>query len=325
MNAVPNFRRRLVSTSAIAKIVGIIGVASLGACAVMSDEPPIEVTRSNTPLSVAEVPEVDWDGAKTVHLLLADYVISPDKPSFTAGTAYRLVIRNTGDDTHVVDAEYFFNAVAIKSVQMSAFAGHTGEDHVDEALGPKGLDGVPSVPDIDDGEVMASESAEAAESGDKADTDADDAANPFAAKPEEAEETEASVEQTAETPEEDKPAPADEPKSEMAVDEDKPAPASESESAAQADDADENTEVAEKDGDNDDAPESASSAPDWELVRVANVSIEPGHVTTIEFIAVRPGHYRLTSGDWLATVRGMSTIASIVAPEAETKTAAVSE
>ena len=388
MNAVPNFRQLFVSTGAIARLTGLAVVTSLGACAAMSNEPPIEMTYSNAPLTVAEVPEVDWDSAKTVHWLLADYVFSPDKPSFIAGTAYRLVIRNTGEGTHVVDAENFFNAVAVKSVEMSAFAGHTGDDHVDEALGPKGLDGVPSIPEINDGEVMASESADAAsdpfadDAEGKKDEDTDDAANPFAAKPEDAEKREVEVEEAEDLPEEDKPAPADEPaaeddtepKTEMANNEDTKSSDSndvaedddknitedvdndiadeDDKDVADADDKDvadeddkdvadddakdvvdeddkdvtdeDDKDVAKKD-DDDDAPEGTSQALDWKLMHVTEVSVEPGHETTIEFVAVRPGHYSLSSGDWLATIRGMFTIASIVAPEVETKTAAVSE
>jgi len=324
MNAVPNFRRLVVSTGAIARITGVVGIASLGACAVMSDEPPIEMTYSNAPLTVAEVPEVDWDGAKSVHWLLADYVFSPDKPTFTAGKAYRLVIRNTGEGTHIVDAENFFNAVAVKSVEMSAFAGHTGDDHVDEALGPKGLDGVPSVPEIDDGEVMASESAEAASDpfADKPedaeankDEDTDDAANPFAAKPDDDGDKDVADDGDKDVADDDNKDVADDDNKDVADDDDK--------------------DVAEKDDDSDDAPdgtstegtspEGTSKVLDWKLMRVAEVSVEPGHETTIEFIAVRPGHYSLSSGDWLATIRGMFTVASIVAPEPETKTAAVSE
>ena len=253
---------------------------------------------------------VQWDRIKSVHWLLAEYLFSPEDPSFTQGSAYRLVIRNTGEKRHVIVADDFFRAIAVKTLQISAFAGHTGEDHVDESLGPVGLKGVPVIPVIPDSELMSGEA------------DLTATANPFAAEPEE-------DDQASDGDEESETAPI-ESAEDVAPDDDvsrEPTEVAE----IPTDDEPTTEPLAETSDDPKEADETSAEMVemvdviDWAILPVTEIAVEPGHETIIEFVAVRAGRYDLYNGNVLSTIRGMFTTASIIDPQAETKTAAVSE
>lgn len=315
-----------------------------------------------------EVPEIEWDKVRTVHWLLADYAISPSSPTFTSGTAYRLVIRNTGLGTHTLDAPDLYAALAIKSVKMSTFAGHTGDNHVDEFIGSRGLKGVPELPEIievEDADDAAADSANpfAADAA----SEGDDMADPFAEKPADREvavedaapvdenaapeqevavddeplpEADAAPEQEAAA--DDKPLSEDEPakdeKVEVAEDDaaaptaDAVTPPAEDEKVEVADDdavtppTDDSEDMAKDDSDVDSdaaGDQTAESAEAWTPLQISEISVDPGHETTVEFVAIRPGRYGLSSADTLATIFGMFTLATIEPPVTETTTAAV--
>ena len=118
--------------------------------------------------------------------------------------------------------------------------------------------------------------------------------------------------QTADADSSDETKPADD---DSAMDADKPAddePAAEDKDEAVAADA----------GTEDTGAESQPDAAAWEPLQVTEIAIEPGHETTVEFVAVRPGSYGLSSADWIPTILGMFTLAIIEAPAAEAETAA---
>jgi hypothetical protein len=256
----------------------------------------------------AEIPDIQWDRVPTVHWLLADFVISQGSPTFQSGVAYRLVIRNIGEDTHVLNGLAFYDALAIKSVETSAFPGHSGEDHVEEPIGAKGLDGVPKIPEIngisDDDEDFDSANPFAAAPGED-----DDSPNPFAAQPGDGDEATDdsdpySENPVAEIPDDEIPAADDE-------------PVQDNQSAAA--DGDDQTAAMVDEADADPVPAA------WRPLKITEISVEPGHETTIEFIAIRPGVYSLSSARWLSAIFGMFARATIEPPsddEAETETAA---
>ncbi len=354
-------------------LLTVVMVLGLAGCSGLPALRPVEQVAM--PITSDEIPDIHWPAVRTVHWLVADYTISPKSPLFQSGQAYRLVIRNTGDRTHVLDGQDFFNALAIKSLTMSAFAGHTGDEHVDEPIGPKGQNGVPilpvlidtaSPPDSEaDGEDSANPFAADDKEGDGETAGQSSAANPFAEEPTDDSEAPPAKEPVdtdvkVKGPAAPEPTVAPEPKQKMAADDaaksepetiiedaadddvddpaevkkvasdtdiddaadDKPT-ASPDDDVAKSDDdrdlaADDDKDVA---ADDDKETKSTPAGEAWTHLQIAEITIEAGHETTLEFVAIRPGRYPLSSAHVLPTVFGMFTLATIEAPTGETKTA----
>ena len=365
-------------------LLTVVMVLGLAGCSGLR---PVEQVA--VPITSDEIPDINWPAVPTVHWLVADYTISPNSPQFQSGQAYRLVIRNTGDRTHVLDGQDFFDALAIKSLTMSAFAGHTGDEHVDEPIGPKGQDGVPKLPVLidtappsgseadgedsanpfaaDDKEGDSSDPFAAEEKGDGETAGQSSAANPFAEKPTDDSEAPPAKEPV-DTDVKVKGLPEPEPKQEMAADDaaksepktiiedaadddaGDPAEVKEVASDTDIDDAADNEPTASPDDDDKDVASDddkdvasdddkdvasdddkdvasaddkdvASDGKAWTPLQISEITIESGHETTLEFVAIRPGRYPLGSAHVLPTVFGMFTLATIKAPNGETKTA----
>lgn len=62
-------------------------------------------------LPEAEMAAVDWSAAETVEIELSAYEFSPSKLGFQAAKPYRLVLTNTGKETHDFVSEGFFRAI----------------------------------------------------------------------------------------------------------------------------------------------------------------------------------------------------------------------
>jgi len=387
MHAPRTIKSLILSTAMVLGAAGCSGLPELR---------PTE--QAAAPISADEIPDINWPTVRTVHWLVADYTISPKSPLFQSGQAYRLVIRNTGDRTHVLDGQDFYNALAIKSLKMSAFAGHTGDEHVDEPIGAKGLDGVPTLPKLTalespesepEGEDSANPFAGDGEDGDTSDPFAakeegdeesgdqsTSATNPFAEEPTDDSEAapakepvdtdvkvkglpepdsdsdseqdmarndEAEPEQPVSIIEDaaddnvDDPTGAKKADAEKDIDDaadDEPAATPESdetpptsdddsdiaanESESKDDTDDENKDIA---SDEDEGTETTPAGEVWTPIQISEIAIEPGHETTLEFVAIRPGRYALSSAHVLPTIFGMFTLATIDAPSGETKTA----
>jgi uncharacterized cupredoxin-like copper-binding protein len=63
------------------------------------------------------VKAADWEKMETVVIELDDYSFAPQDLKLKAGTPYRLVIKNVGENDHYYTADKFFKSVAWRKVQ----------------------------------------------------------------------------------------------------------------------------------------------------------------------------------------------------------------
>ena len=97
--------------SRLCRVVPIVlAVAGLSACSQNTAE--LASSGEGYPaLPAAEMAAVDWSAAETVEIELSAYEFSPSKVSFQAAKPYRLVLTNTGKETHDFVSEGFFKAI----------------------------------------------------------------------------------------------------------------------------------------------------------------------------------------------------------------------
>ena len=66
------------------------------------------------------VKAADWSKMETISVGLAEYAFSPSELAFTAGTPYKLQIKNKGTMKHYFVSEKFFRAIATRKLQSNA-------------------------------------------------------------------------------------------------------------------------------------------------------------------------------------------------------------
>lgn len=67
--------------------------------------------------TVQVVAAADWSRAETVTVTLSEFSFSPPSLTFAAGTPYRLLIRNIGNNQHLFVADGFFKAIAAQRLK----------------------------------------------------------------------------------------------------------------------------------------------------------------------------------------------------------------
>ena len=61
----------------------------------------------------------DWSNAETVTVSLSEFAFAPTSVTFRARTPYRLVIKNTGGQTHFFVSDGFFRAIAARTLRSA--------------------------------------------------------------------------------------------------------------------------------------------------------------------------------------------------------------
>jgi len=211
------------------RIAVLTGVFLLGACESWHNYSPLRDQLPQTHPTMAEIPAVDWQKARHVQLLMTEFAFSPTEPKFVAGDAYRMVLRNGGEETHILTGTNLWRAIAIRNIEITPWLTHGSDGHVDKPVGPKNADRVPKLPASTQLETVVDKTraesaktqakikaieeaaAKAYEEG-KAAGGEPEADDPFAEKPEESDETASADDPFAENPEEsDETASADDP------------------------------------------------------------------------------------------------------------------
>jgi hypothetical protein len=171
--------------SAMVPYIAVLCVALLTGCTKFTDLQSPQSLRTPKPLATSEIPVVNWSEARQVHMLATEFAFSPNDPVFKAGVPYRLVIRNVGDNEHVLKGSHFLRAIAVHQVKLTEFTSHGNDGHGDKAIGPDKSDGVPKLPPLKKGtrDLVAENNAEAiaeAKAGNSGNS-GKEAADPFAA------------------------------------------------------------------------------------------------------------------------------------------------
>jgi len=201
------------------RIAVLTGVFLLGACESWHNYSPLRDQLPQTHPTMAEIPAVDWQKARHVQLLMTEFAFSPTEPKFVAGDAYRMVLRNGGEETHILTGTNLWRAIAIRNIEITPWLTHGSDGHVDKPVGPKNADRVPKLPASTQLETVVDKTraesaktqakikaieeaaAKAYEEG-KAAGGEPEADDPFAEKPEESDETASADDPFAEKPEE---------------------------------------------------------------------------------------------------------------------------
>ena len=228
------------------RIAVLTAVFLLGACESWHNYSPLRDELPQTHPTMAEIPVVDWQKARHFRMLMTEFAFSPTEPKFVAGDAYRMVLRNGGEETHILTGTNLWRAIAIRNIEITSWLPHGSDGHVDKPVGPKNADRVPKLPEstslqtvvdktraesakaqakikaIEEAATKAYEDKKKAEDAPEADNpfaapaeDGEAGASsddPFAAEPEDADETASADDPFAEKPaENDETASADDP------------------------------------------------------------------------------------------------------------------
>ncbi len=225
------------------RIAVLTAVILLGACESWHNYSPLRDELPQTHPTMAEIPVVDWQRARHFQLLMTEFAFSPTEPKFVAGDAYRMVLRNGGEETHILTGTHLWRAIAIRNIEITPWLTHGSDGHVDKPVGPKNADRVPKLPESTALETVVDKTrAESAKTQAKIKAIEDAAAkayeakkeaggepeadNPFAAPAEDGEAGAAADDPFAAEPEEaDETASADDPFAEKAEDNDETASA----------------------------------------------------------------------------------------------------
>ncbi len=93
-------------------------VLALGGCARAVDvfgEPGAGYVTDAAALTAS----ADWSNAETVTVSLSEFAFAPSSLTFRTRTPYRLVIENTGGQTHFFVSEGFFKAIAAHALRSA--------------------------------------------------------------------------------------------------------------------------------------------------------------------------------------------------------------
>ena len=133
-------------TSRAGRLGVLAGIMLLGACTSWHNYSPLRDPPPQTHPTVAEIPMVDWKKARQFRMLMTEFAFSPKEPTFVAGDAYRLILRNAGEETHIITGTNFWRAIAIRNIVLATWMPHGSNGHVDKQVGPKGADLLPVLP-----------------------------------------------------------------------------------------------------------------------------------------------------------------------------------
>ena len=120
-------------------------------------------------ISEEEIAAIEWGTPEEFRITLIEFGVYPEEPTLTLGQAYRLEIRNFGDETTNIVAKDFFEGAVIRDMQVEYVELHGSTPHEEKPIAqldeyPTGLDSDPVTMRLAKEKAAASDEAKTDES-----------------------------------------------------------------------------------------------------------------------------------------------------------------